>query len=118
MFSFFYLYFFLFLFSQVGILKIQNPVVYLDSCIHAVGRTWSWHVEYQSVMVLTDQILLVAPVFAVAVAGAEWEEPRQGVVEDDFVDALVGDGQSVVGFIFIVTANAIVGKIDKDSTLF
>ena len=26
--------------------------------------------------------------------------------------------QSVVGFIFIVTANAIVGKIDKDSTLF
>lgn len=26
--------------------------------------------------------------------------------------------QSIVGFIFIVTANAIVGKIDKDSTLF
>ncbi len=47
--------------SEVCILQIENPAVYLDSSIHVVVGTWTWNVEYEGVVILAVEVFADPP---------------------------------------------------------
>ena len=54
--------------SEVCILQIENPSVYLDSSIHVVVGTWTWNVEYEGVVILAVEVFLILPALVGALA--------------------------------------------------